>query len=465
MNRQRAAILGVLVLLLGAAAPVAFAQQNDGVTIGFDPVQQSADVGDTVTYDIVVQNADTVGAAEADIELTDPSVATITDISLSGTDAASNPLAAATVGPDGESASFAVAYGNDPLEGDGSAITVATVTVEGTAAGETALQLSGVAVGNDAGASYAVASVTDATLTVGDFPQPTTEAPTTEAPPTEEPPTEEPTTEEPTTEDPTTAEPSTEEPTTEGPTTEQPTTEVPTTEQPTTEAPTTEAPTTEAPTTEVPTTEGPTTEEPTTEKPTDQPTEEPATEEPTTEQPTTEEPTTEEPTAEAPADETYYQVDFVVGEPKEQVGPEGGFYSDENRLIRFAHGVDSEQTRGGSVPTLDADVASCLDAGYVTIHGDNTATVRFTVEEGCELTLSLVSYEKPGPDFDRSVTQDLVDSSTDSFGPGEYTLTVDLPASQESEDDDSALSLLQSARTFGSIAACGLVGLALARRN
>ena len=412
MNRQRAAVLGVLVLLIGAAAPVAFAQQNDGVTIGFDPVQQSADVGDTVTYEIVVQNADTVGAAEADIELTDPSVATITDITLSGTDPASNPLAAATVGPDGETATFAAAYGNDPLEGNGSDITVATVTVEGTAAGETDLQLSDVAVGNDVGASYTAASGNDATLTIGDAQQPTTGEPTTEQP--------------------TTAEPPTEEPTTEAPTTEEPTTEQPTTEEPTTEAP---------------------------------PTEEPATEEPTIEQPTTEEPTTEEPTTEAPADETYYQVDFVVGEPKEQVGPDGGFYSDENRLIRFAHGVDSEQTRGGSVPTLDADAARCLDAGYITIHGDNTAAVSFTVEEGCELTLSLVSYEKPGPGFDRSVTQDLVDSSTDTFGPGEYTLTVDLPASQESEADDSALALSPSAGTFGSIAACGLVGFTLARRD
>ena len=203
------------------------------------------------------------------------------------------------------------------------------------------------------------------------------------------------------------------------------------------------------------------TEEPTTEEPT---TEQPTTAEPPTEEPTTEVPTTEGPTTEAPADETYYQVDFVVGEPKEQVGPEEGFYSDENRLIWFAHGVDSEQTRGGSVPTLDADAASCLDAGYIQVD-DGRTSVPFTVEEGCELTLSLVSYEKPGPDFDRSVTQDLVDSSTDTFGPGEHTLTVDLPASQESEADDSALALSPSVGTFGSIAACGLVGFALARRD
>ena len=430
MTRQRAALLGVLILLIGAAAPVAFAQQNDGVTIGFDPVQQSVDVGDTVTYDIVVRNADTVGAAEADIELTDPSVATITDITLSGTDADTNPLAAATVGPDGSSATFAVAYGNDPLEGNGSDITVATVTVEGTTAGETALQLSDVAVGNDAGASYTVESGNDATLTVGA--------------------TDEPTTEQPTTEDPTTEAPTTDEPTTEGPITEKPTTEAPTTGEPT------EQPTTENPATEEPTTEEPTSEEPTTEAPT--------TEAPPTEEPTTEQPTTEEPTAEAPADETYYQVDFVVGEPKEQVGPDDGFYSDEHRLIRFAHGVDSEQTRGGSVPTLDANTASCLDADYIHVD-DGMATVSFTVKEGCELTLSLVSYEKPGPEFDRSVTQNLVDASTKTFGPGEYTLTVDLPTSQESEGDDSALSLLQSAGTFGSIAACGLVGFTLARRD
>ena len=431
VNRQRAAVLGVLILLLGAATPVAFAQQNDGVTIGFDPVQHNANVSDTVTYEIVVQNADTVGAAEADIELTDPSVGTITDITLSGTDAASNPLAEATVGPDGETATFAVAYGDDSLEGDGTGITVATVTVEGLAAGETDLQLSNVAVGNDVGASYTVGSVNGATLTVGDAQQPTTEEPTTE---------------EPTTEQPTTEEPSTEEPTTEAPTTEDPTTAEPPTEEPTTEVPTTEQPTTEQPATEAP------------------PTEEPTTEQPTTERPPTEEPTTEEPTTEAPTDETYFQVDFVVGEPKEQVGPADGFYSDEERLIRFAHGVDEQQTRGGSVPTLAADSANCLDAGYIQTNG-GMATVSFTVEEDCELTLSLVSYEKPGADFDRSVTQHLVDSSTETFGPGEYTLTVDLPTSQQSESDDSALALSTITGTFGSIAAYGLVGLTLAHRD
>lgn len=224
-------------------------------------------------------------------------------------------------------------------------------------------------------------------------------------------------------------------------------------DQPTTDEPTTEAPTTETPTTEAPTTEPPTTEEPATDVPTEQPTDEPIDE------------PTEEPTPEDSSDRTYFQVDFIVGEPKEQVGPENGFYSDENRLIRFAHGVDGEQTRGGSVPTLAADAASCLDAGYVTTHEDNTATVSFTVEEGCELTLSLVSYEKPGPGFDRDVTQELVDSSTDTFGPGEYTLTVDLPASQESEDEESAQSLSPSPGTFGGITALGLLGLIFARRD
>ena len=127
--KRTAALFGVLILIVSAAGPTVLAQQSNGVTVSLEPAQQSVDIGDTVTYDVVVQNADTVGAAEADIELTDPSVATITGISLSGTDPATNPLAAATVGPDGDSATFAAAYGNSPLDGDGSDITIATITV------------------------------------------------------------------------------------------------------------------------------------------------------------------------------------------------------------------------------------------------------------------------------------------------------------------------------------------------
>ena len=426
--KRAAALFGVLILLVSVAGPTVLAQQSDGVTVSLEPAQQSGEIGDTVTYDVVVQNADTVGAAEADITLSNPAVATITDITLSGTDPASNPLAAATVGPDGDSATFAAAYGNSPLDGDGTDITIATITVEGDSNGETDLELSGVAIGSDVGASYTVSSMNGATFTVGD-----TEAPTTEEPTTEEPTTDEPTTDEPT-----------EEPTTEEPTTEEPTTDEPT-EEPTTEEPTTEEPTTDEPT-EEPTTEEPTTEEPTTEKP-------------TTEEPPTEEPPTEEPPSEEPSDETYYQVDFVVGEPKEQVGPDSGFYSDEKRLIRFAHGVDEQKTRGGSVPSLAADAAACLNAGYIQFD-DGMATVSFTVQDGCELTLSLVSYEKPGPGFDRSVTQELVDSSTKTFGPGEYTLTVDLPGTDEAAQSYSLTGV--SSDAIPSAEAASMVTVALA---
>jgi len=50
----------------------------------------------------------------------------------------------------------------------------------------------------------------------------------------------------------------------------------------------------------------------------------------------------------------------------------------------------------------------------------------FTIAEGCEGTITLASYEKPSPGFDRDVSQEL------------DTLTVDLP----SDDDDTATSAI-----------------------
>ncbi|MFC5970384.1 hypothetical protein ACFPYI_03490 [Halomarina salina] len=412
---QTLAILGVLLLLVGAMTPIALAQE-DGVTVAASPANPTIANGESVTFDVVVEGADTVGAIEGDVALTNPSVAEITAVSLGGSPA----LESARVAADGDSAAFEAIYGNDPLTG--SSVVVATVTVVGTADGQTGIDLFDVAAGDAAGASLAVTSVSDSSLTVGSSTdQPTEEPPAT----TDEPPV---TTDEPTEQPPaTTDEPpaTTEEPpaTTEQPpaTTEQPPT---TTEQPPT---TTEEPPT---TTEEPpaTTDEPpaTTEEPpsTTEEPTEEPTEQP------TEQPTE---TPDDGTDGDDGDDgesTYFQVDFVVGEPKSHVGPDDGFYSDEQRLVRYAHGVDDRTTRSGSTPTLADDAAACLDAGYVQVE-DGTATISFAVDDGCELTLSLVSYEKPGAGFDRGVSQEMVDASTGTFGPGEYSLTVELPDGDE----------------------------------
>jgi hypothetical protein len=128
---------------------------------------------------------------------------------------------------------------------------------------------------------------------------------------------------------------------------------------------------------------------------------------------------------------THYQVDFVEGEPLEQLGPAGtdNFYSDQERLIQFVHGSSEDPvTRRGRPSTLAESTDRCVDDETIQVNGD-TATITFTVAEGCTLDLSLVSYTKPQAEWTRETAdeQELIDASSDTFGPGTYTLTVDLP--------------------------------------
>ena len=142
-----------------------------------------------------------------------------------------------------------------------------------------------------------------------------------------------------------------------------------------------------------------------------------------------------EPKPEPEPETGYYQVDFVAGDVIEQFGaPDSDeFYSDQSRLIRFLHGsAGTPVERSGSPSTLADDTAACVAGDSFEVSGD-TATVQFTVEEGCELDLALVSYEKPGPGWSRSNASEqlLVDADEGTFGPGEYELTVSLPSVAE----------------------------------
>ena len=132
----------------------------------------------------------------------------------------------------------------------------------------------------------------------------------------------------------------------------------------------------------------------------------------------------------------YYQVDFIGGEPYEQLGPESGndFYADEDRLFRYAFGNTEEgiTSKGTAWPT--AELRGCVEYGHISQDGD-TASITFTVNESCEdVTLSLAVYEKDDPGFDRDMVQVLSDSDTGTFEPGTYTLTVELPDSEDSEE-------------------------------
>lgn len=137
-----------------------------------------------------------------------------------------------------------------------------------------------------------------------------------------------------------------------------------------------------------------------------------------------------------PSPETFYQVDFVGGDVIERLGPadSDNFYSDQGRLVRFLHGSSEESvTRDvGGLATLDEDLRECVGGDGFEVD-DGTVTIRFTIRDGCSVQLSLVSYEKPGPVFSREAAhqQVLVDSVTETFGPGTYELTVELPVREE----------------------------------
>ncbi|EMA45375.1 hypothetical protein C449_07110 [Halococcus saccharolyticus DSM 5350] len=134
--------------------------------------------------------------------------------------------------------------------------------------------------------------------------------------------------------------------------------------------------------------------------------------------------------------ETYYQVDFVVGEPIENLrGPNGTYRNDE--LLRFAHGSTAEPItrRSEGEFITDESMADRIESRNITVE-NGTATTTFTVADGESVTLTLASYEKIGPGWspETEAQQTFVDSDTRTFESGTHTLTVDLP----DEDDSSA---------------------------
>jgi plastocyanin len=135
------------------------------------------------------------------------------------------------------------------------------------------------------------------------------------------------------------------------------------------------------------------------------------------------------PGEEPDGDTTAYQVDFVLGEPEDVLGehPED-FYRKQGRLLRYLHGSDDDPViRTGSGEPL-REAAEWLDSSSIDVE-DGVASVSFSVASGYEETLSLVSYHNPaGPGtFDAAVEQEAHETATGTFGPGDHTLTVDLP--------------------------------------
>ncbi|MFC5367807.1 DUF7282 domain-containing protein [Salinirubrum litoreum] len=139
-----------------------------------------------------------------------------------------------------------------------------------------------------------------------------------------------------------------------------------------------------------------------------------------------------------PEPQVFYQLDLVGGEPYQRLGPhaDNGFYGDEteneDRLLGFAHGNDVDGLTLVDAAWPNDDLRACVETGLEVTADEETASVTFTVAEGCDdVELTFAAYEKPGPGFSRSMNQTLVDAETDSYGPGTYTVTVELPDDEE----------------------------------
>ena len=128
---------------------------------------------------------------------------------------------------------------------------------------------------------------------------------------------------------------------------------------------------------------------------------------------------------------------FLGREPVEELGPadSNDYYTDQGRLIRYLHGSSDEPVnREHPGQGLNESIDECVSEADIAVNpDDDTATVRFTVEEGCEYEFSLVSYTKDGPGWSResAENQELFDATTETYDAGEHTLTVELPTANE----------------------------------
>jgi hypothetical protein len=136
-------------------------------------------------------------------------------------------------------------------------------------------------------------------------------------------------------------------------------------------------------------------------------------------------------------------VDFVEGSPNCSFGEdEDDFYGRQNRLIQYAHrNADGIIRRDTYINSLDESVRDCVSYDPIQVNGD-TARVEFTVAEGCELELSLVSYTLPNEafSFETADQQRLAGSTTNTFGPGDWTTQVTSPTETQDADDTESLA-------------------------
>jgi hypothetical protein len=490
--------IAVLVVVSAGAAVTFTASAAGSTTISLSPDEQQVDTGETTTYEVVVENTDNgIGTTDANVTLTTPSVGEITDLTIAGEPANKN----IEITDGGASVSFDAIYFGNALADDPDGVTIATVTVEGTGAGSSDLSLDVTEISDSSGEVYDVTGTEGASLAVGEQTTTTTTETTTATPTETATQTQTATTTEtltPTTtatETPTTTEttttPSTPTETETTPTTATTQTETATATETTT---TTDTTTTPGAATETTTTtdesEGMFDERSITGSLSDSDltdeqvesigaalagsglsdeqittiTDALAGEDLTDEQrraiadavASSDLPDqqlrsladalndgrltdAERETLDFLADDgvAYYQVDFVVGEPIENLrGPNGTYENDQ--LLRFAHGStdDPIMRRSEGEFITDEEMADRVESHNITV-ANGTARTTFSVAEGESVTLTLASYEKVGPGWSPTTEaqQEFVDSETRTFEAGTHTLSVDLPDEERNTSD------------------------------
>ncbi|RLM53930.1 PKD domain-containing protein [Halobellus sp. Atlit-31R] len=145
-------------------------------SVSLQPDSSEVAIDGTTTYELVVDNAaGGVGAYTATVSVDDPAIGSITDVELQGDPA--EATAEADIAGDGSSVAIDAALMNTD---DAGSVVVATITVEGAAAGSTALSTDVAALADENANTYAVTDATGASLTVteitvGDYASPVTD--------------------------------------------------------------------------------------------------------------------------------------------------------------------------------------------------------------------------------------------------------------------------------------------------
>ncbi|ESP88834.1 right-handed parallel beta-helix repeat-containing protein [Candidatus Halobonum tyrrellensis] len=133
---------------------------------------------------------------------------------------------------------------------------------------------------------------------------------------------------------------------------------------------------------------------------------------------------------------SFYQVDFVAGEPIENLSVVN-LYAQDDRLFQYAFGEADEGITSLGSAWENETLRECVDHGAITDEGNGTASVTFTVAENCSSrAFSLAVYSMPDDEFSLSTVdqQELLNATTGTYGPGEHTITVDLPDGDASDD-------------------------------